>query len=66
MILAGLFNAVAFLALTKSLQLVPVVYFNALNATQAAMGALAGIMLFAEPSTWLLWLGVAMTAWVCC
>jgi drug/metabolite transporter (DMT)-like permease len=62
MMLAGVFNAVAFLALTKALQLVPVVYVNALNATQATMGALAGVMIFAEPSSWWLWLGVALTA----
>lgn len=62
MVLAGVFNAVAFLALTKSLQLIPVARVNALNATQAAMGALAGIVLFAEPSSWYLWLGVGLTA----
>lgn len=62
MMLAGIFNAVAFLALTKALQLVPVVYVNALNATQATMGALAGVWIFAEPSSWWLWLGVALTA----
>ncbi len=58
---AGIFNAVAFLALTKSLQLVPVVYVNALNATQATMAALAGVWLFSEPSSMALWSGVALT-----
>jgi drug/metabolite transporter (DMT)-like permease len=62
MLLAGIFNAVAFLALTKSLQLVPVAHVNALNASQAAMGAVAGVLLFAEPSSWPLWLGVGITA----
>ncbi len=59
--MAGFFNAVAFLALTKSLQLVPVVYVNALNATQATMAAVAGVLLFAERSSPALWFGVALT-----
>lgn len=62
MMLAGLFNAVAFVALTKALQLIPVIYVNALNATQATMAAVAGVLLFAEPSSGALWLGVLMTA----
>jgi drug/metabolite transporter (DMT)-like permease len=61
MMLAGFFNAVAFLALTKSLQLIPVVYVNALSSTQAAMAAVAGIVVFSERSSSALWLGVAMT-----
>ena len=61
MMLAGFFNAVAFLALTKSLQLIPVVYVNALNATQATMAAIAGVVIFAESSSSALWAGVAMT-----
>lgn len=61
MLMAGLFNLVAFLSLTKSLQLIPVARVNALNASQAAMGALAGIVIFAEPSSWPLWLGLGMT-----
>jgi drug/metabolite transporter (DMT)-like permease len=62
MLAAGVFNALAFLALTKALQLVPVAYVNALNASQAAMGALAGVFFFAEPSSWQLWVGVGLTA----
>jgi DME family drug/metabolite transporter len=61
MALAGIFNALAFVALTKSLQLVPVVYVNAINATQATMAALAGILFFAEPQSAALWVGVALT-----
>ncbi len=61
MLLAGLFNAVAFLALTRSLQLVPVVYVNALNATQATMAAVTGVLLFAERSSGALWYGVGLT-----
>ena len=58
MLLAGFFNAMAFLALTKSLQLVPLVYVNALNATQATMAAVAGVLIFAERSSPALWFGV--------
>ena len=54
MLLAGVCNTVAFLALTKSLQLTSVVYVNALNATQAMLAALAGVMIFGEAhSPWL-------------
>jgi DME family drug/metabolite transporter len=61
MMLAGFFNAVAFLALTRSLQLIPIVYVNAVSATQAAMAALAGILMFSERSSSALWFGVIMT-----
>lgn len=61
MLLAGFFNAMAFLALTRSLQLIPVIYVNALNATQATMAAITGVLLFAERSSWALWYGVALT-----
>jgi drug/metabolite transporter, DME family len=51
---AGLCNTVAFISLTKSLQLTSVVWVNALNATQATLAALAGVLIFAEPlSPWL-------------
>jgi drug/metabolite transporter (DMT)-like permease len=58
---AGICNTVAFAALTKSLQLTSVVYVNALNATQATMAALAGVLIFREAlSPWLA-LGIALT-----
>jgi drug/metabolite transporter (DMT)-like permease len=61
MLLAGVCNTLAFLALTKSLQLTSVVYVNALNATQAALAALAGVVIFQEAlSAWLLQ-GVVLT-----
>jgi drug/metabolite transporter (DMT)-like permease len=51
---AGLCNTVAFISLTKSLQLTSVVWVNALNATQATLAALAGVLIFKEPlSPWL-------------
>jgi drug/metabolite transporter (DMT)-like permease len=58
---AGICNTVAFVALTKSLQLTNVVYVNALNATQATLAALAGVLIFHEAlSPWLA-TGVALT-----
>ena len=61
MVLAGICNAAAFVTLTKSLQLTSLVFVNALNATQATMAALAGVVFFNEPpSHWLL-TGVGLT-----
>ena len=61
MIQAGIFNAIAFLALTKALQLTTVVFVNALNATQAAMGALIGVFWFRETPSVAMGVGVALT-----
>jgi drug/metabolite transporter (DMT)-like permease len=61
MLLAGLFNAIAFLAITKAFQLASVVYVNAVNATQAAMAAIAGILFFNEAESAELGLGVLLT-----
>jgi drug/metabolite transporter (DMT)-like permease len=61
MLAAGVCNTVAFVALTKSLQLTSVVYVNALNATQATLAAVAGVVIFHEAlSPWLA-LGVGLT-----
>lgn len=58
---AGIGNALSFVALTISLRLTSVVYVNALNATQAAMAAFAGVVVFGETiSPWLL-VGLALT-----
>lgn len=59
---AGIFNLVAFLALTRALQLTSVVFVNALSASQTAMAALAGVFLFGEPTTSALWMGIGLTA----
>lgn len=61
MLAAGVFNAIAFAALTRSLQLTSVAYFNALNASQAAFAALAGTFFFGEAFTIALCAGVALT-----
>lgn len=61
MFAAGTCNLIAFLAITKGLQLTTVVHANVLNASQVAMGALAGITLFGESrNPWLI-LGVCLT-----
>jgi drug/metabolite transporter (DMT)-like permease len=62
MLQAGIYNAIAFLALTKALQLTTVVYVNALNASQAAMAAAAGVLFFQEAPTIAMCIGVALTA----
>jgi DME family drug/metabolite transporter len=61
MLLAGTLNAFSFIFMTKALQLTNVAYAYALNATQATMGALAGVLLFHEATTPWLGLGVALT-----
>ena len=60
MMLAGFLTPWHFM-LAKSLQLIPVAYVNALSATQAAMAAVAGILMFSERSSSALWFGVVMT-----
>ncbi|OHB79102.1 MAG: hypothetical protein A2W31_17740 [Planctomycetes bacterium RBG_16_64_10] len=62
MLLAGLCNAAAFLALTLALQLAGLVYVNALNASQTALAAVAGVVVFGEAVTPWLVLGVLLTA----
>jgi len=61
MLLAGVCNAMAFISLAKALQLTPVVYVNAINATQATMGMLAGVFIFHEATSPALLLGVGLT-----
>ncbi|MCL4201987.1 MAG: DMT family transporter [Pirellulaceae bacterium] len=61
MLLAGLLNTAAFFALTKAFQLASIVYVNALNATQATMSAIVGVLLFQEAFSPELVLGVVLT-----
>jgi drug/metabolite transporter, DME family len=61
MLAAGSCNTIAFISLTRSLQLTSVVYVNALNATQATLASIAGVLIFHEAlSPWLA-TGVALT-----
>jgi drug/metabolite transporter (DMT)-like permease len=48
---AGLLNTAAFFMLSFALRAIPVVAVNLLNATQATLAALMGVMIFAEPLT---------------
>ncbi len=61
MLLAGVLNLIAFVAITKGLQLTTVVNVNLLNASQVAMAAVAGIVLFREHVTAWLLIGVTLT-----
>lgn len=63
MLAAGLFNALAFFALTSAIRSISLLNVNALNASQTAMAAVAGVFLFGEPVTWTLLVGVGLTVW---
>lgn len=58
---AGLFNFLAFVAITSALRHLPVVAVNLINASQVAMAAVAGVIVFREPVTWELGLGIGLT-----
>jgi DME family drug/metabolite transporter len=61
MLASGAFNLVAFLSITKGLQLTTVVRANVLNASQVAMAAVAGVWLFDESGNVWVVLGIALT-----
>jgi drug/metabolite transporter (DMT)-like permease len=61
MLTAGICNAVAFLCLTKALQLISVLHVNALGSSQCAMAAVAGVLLFQETGSFLMYAGVLLT-----
>jgi len=58
---AGVSNAVAFFALSRALQIASVIEVNAINASQTALAAGAGVLWFAEPTTWSLFIGTGLT-----
>jgi len=58
---AGFFNLLGFLSISKGLQLTTVVYANVVNASEVAMAAVAGVLLFREAPGPLLIGGVALT-----
>lgn len=62
MLVAGVFNAIAFFTLAKSLQLLPILQANLVGVSQVAMGSLAGVLLFCETLSWLLVTGILLTA----
>ncbi|MEL6109452.1 MAG: DMT family transporter [Planctomycetota bacterium] len=61
MSLAGVLNFAAFIGITVSLRLLPVVAVNLINASQVAMAAVAGVLIFDEPLTTSLILGILLT-----
>jgi len=62
MLAAGVFNLIAFLLITKSLQLIGVVRVNVINnALTTSLTVVAGILLFAEPLNRNLALGILLS-----
>jgi drug/metabolite transporter, DME family len=59
--LAGIFNALSFMALTRALQLTSLVYVHGLNASQATMAAIAGVFFFQEAVSPYLFIGLMLT-----
>ncbi len=59
--LAGVANLIAFAALVKGLKTTSLAYMNLLNASQVALGALAGIFWFMEPSNGFIIAGIVLT-----
>jgi drug/metabolite transporter (DMT)-like permease len=57
----GLFNTAAFLCLSRGLQRTTILHANMVNASQIAMAAVAGVLLFAEPLTGALLSGALLT-----
>jgi len=61
MVLAGVLNAIAFFAIGGSLRRIPVVQVNLLNASQAAMCAIGGVVVYREPLSASLVFGTLLT-----
>ncbi|MCY2995789.1 MAG: DMT family transporter [Planctomycetota bacterium] len=61
MLLAGLLNFAAFLAITKGFQYTSVVRANVLNTSQASLAAVTGLLFFLEPLTLAGLLGIGLT-----
>ncbi len=61
MVAAGVLNGASFFAITRAFQLIPVVRVNGINASQVALCALAGVIVFQEAITGWLILGVLAT-----
>jgi drug/metabolite transporter (DMT)-like permease len=61
MLFAGMFNAIGFFAVAAAMARIPLVRVNLINASQAALCALAGIAWFGEPATIWVGLGTGLT-----
>ncbi len=60
-LVAGIFNAFAFFCVTHAFKLMSISRVNVINATQNAMCAVGAVLLFAEPMTGSMILGIALT-----
>ena len=58
---AGLVNALAYFSLGRAIQALPLVQVNIITASQVALNAVAGILIFAEPLSAALIVGVSLT-----
>ena len=61
MLLAGIFNAIAFFSITHALKLMNISHVNVINASQNAMCAIAGVLMFAEPASPAMVAGIALS-----
>lgn len=61
MLLAGVFNALAFFSLGIALERMPVTRTNLINASQVALSAVAGIVIFGEKPTVTVAAGIVLT-----
>ena len=61
MVSAGICNFIAFVALTRALQITSLIFVNAINASQVAMAAVLGVLLFGEKVSLGLLLGSTLT-----
>ncbi len=59
---AGIFNAIAFFALGYALKHISVLHLNLLNASQVAMAAISGVVLFGEQASTAMFVGCVLTA----
>ena len=61
MLCAGTFNALAFFAITNALKLINITQVNVINATQNAMCAVGAVMIFAEPMSVAMVVGIVLS-----
>ena len=61
MVTAGVMNGAAFFAMAGSLRRIPVMQVNLINASQAALCAMGGVLLYGEALSWGLAGGTALT-----
>ncbi|RLS51507.1 MAG: DMT family transporter [Planctomycetota bacterium] len=58
---AGVLNAIGFFSVSEALRHLPVVRVNLINASQAALGGLMGVLMFHEAPSWWLATGTIVT-----